>query len=396
MQLPTSKLRYVLIIAAILIAGWLIKLFFFPEVVKPNYITTPATKTSIEQTVLADGSIKALKQVNVGAQVSGQIKALHVELGDKVTKGQALAEIDDLPQNNDLHNAEAGLKSVQAQRQAKLATLKNNQLAFNRQSQILAKGVGAQADYDAAKAQLDATKAEIESLDAQIIQAQIAMDTAKLNLGYTKISSPIDGVVVAIPVEEGQTVNAVQSAPTILKVAQLDTMTIEAQISEADVPKVKTGMPVYFTILGEPGKHYSAKLRAIEPAPDSINSSDTTTSTSSSSTTTAIYYNGLFDVENPDGKLRISMTAQVYIVLDQAKDTIVIPTTALNDTDNQGNASVQVVDASGKVIQKKVKTGINNNVDVQIISGLEEGENVIVSEAGAAGSTQPARMRMRM
>lgn len=398
MQLPAFKLRYLVILAAIVIAGWLIKGFFFPEAAKPNYITVPAAKTNIEQTVLADGSIKALKQVNVGAQVSGQIKALHVELGDKVTKGQALAEIDDLPQKNDLQNAEAGLKSVQAQRQAKLATLKNNQVAFERQRQILAKGVGAKADYDSAKAALDTTKAEIESLDAQIIQAQIAMDTAKLNLGYTKISAPIDGVVVAIPVEEGQTVNAVQSAPTILKVAQLDTMTIEAQISEADVPKVKVGMPVYFTILGEPGKHYSAKLRAIEPAPDSINNSDTSTSSASSSASTAIYYNGLFDVENPDGKLRISMTAQVYIILDQAKDTIVIPATALNQTDNEGNATVQVVDSAGNVSNKKVKTGINNNINVQILSGLEEGENVIVSEsvAGGSGSAQTNRMRVRM
>ncbi|GKX58438.1 efflux RND transporter periplasmic adaptor subunit [Leminorella grimontii] len=395
MQLSNKKFRIVLIILGIVIIAGLIKHFLFSEDVKPGYITSPVVKADIEQTVLADGSIKALKQVNVGAQVSGQIKALHVELGDKVTKGQALAEIDDLPQKNDLQNAEAGLKSVQAQRQAKLATLKNNQLAFDRQRKILARGVGAQADYDSAKAQLDATKAEIESLDAQIVQANIAVDTAKLNLGYTKITSPIDGVVVAIPVEEGQTVNAVQSAPTILKVAQLDTMTIEAQISEADVPKVNIGMPVYFTILGEPGKHYTAKLRAIEPAPDSINSDTTTTSSSSTSTTTAIYYNGLFDVENPDGKLRISMTAQVYIVLAQAKDALLVPATAVDNIDKDGNATVRVVDTSGNVVDKKVKIGINNNVNVQILSGLEEGDNVIVSEGGVPGAS-PARMRMRM
>ncbi|WP_261822142.1 efflux RND transporter periplasmic adaptor subunit [Pragia fontium] len=396
MQLPTFKLRYILLLAGILLVGWLIKAYFFTETVKPNYITVPATKANIERTVLADGSIKALKQVNVGAQVSGQIKALFVELGDKVSKGQALAEIDDLPQKNELQNAEAGLKSVLARRQAQLATLKNNQQSFERQRQILAKGVGAQADYDSAKAQLDATKAEIESLDAQIVQAQIAMDTAKLNLGYAKISSPIDGVVVAIPVEEGQTVNAVQSAPTILKVAQLDTMTIKAQISEADVPKVKVGMPVYFTILGESGKRYNAKLRAIEPAPDSINTSDSSTSSSSNTTTNAIYYNGLFDVENPDGKLRISMTAQVYIILDQAKDAIVIPATALNQVDHDGNATIQVVDASGKILQKKVKTGINNNVDVQIISGLNEGENVIISEGSWGDSAQSKHMQIGM
>ena len=396
MQIRSSKLRYVLILAGILIAGLLIKVLFFSATEKPNFITALAIKADVEQTVLADGSIKALKQVNVGAQVSGQIKALHVELGDKVVKGQAIAEIDDLTQQNNLKDAEAGLKSTQAQRTSKLATLKNNQLAFERQRQILAKGVGVQADYDSAKAVLDSTKADIEALDAQIVQAQIAVDTAKLNLGYTQISSPIDGVVVAIPVEEGQTVNAVQSAPTIIKVAQLDIMTIEAQISEADVPKVKVGMPVYFTILGEPGKRYSAKLRAIEPAPDSINT-DTTTSTSSTSSTTAIYYNGLFDVDNPDGKLRISMTAQVYIILEQAKDAIIIPATAINQMDGQGNATIRVVDEAGNVTQRKVKTGINNNVDVQILDGLKAGEKVIVSEASGSAQNQSTRMpRMRM
>lgn len=396
MQIRSSKLRYVLILAGILIAGLLIKVLFFSETEKPNFITALAIKADVEQTVLADGSIKALKQVNVGAQVSGQIKALHVELGDKVVKGQAIAEIDDLTQQNNLKDAEAGLKSTQAQRTSKLATLKNNQLAFERQRQILAKGVGVQADYDSAKAVLDSTKADIDALDAQIVQAQIAVDTAKLNLGYTQISSPIDGVVVAIPVEEGQTVNAVQSAPTIIKVAQLDIMTIEAQISEADVPKVKVGMPVYFTILGEPGKRYSAKLRAIEPAPDSINT-DTTTSTSSTSSTTAIYYNGLFDVDNPDGKLRISMTAQVYIILEQAKDAIIIPATAINQMDGQGNATIRVVDEADNVTQRKVKTGINNNVDVQILDGLKAGEKVIVSEASGSAQNQSTRMpRMRM
>lgn len=396
MQIRSSKLRYLLAIVGILIVGMLIKTLFFSETTKPNYITALAIKTDIEQTVLADGSIKALKQVNVGAQVSGQIKALHVELGDKVVKGQAIAEIDDLTQQNNLKDAEAGLKSTQAMRTSKMATLKNNQLAFERQRAILAKGVGVQADYDSAKALLDATKADIEALNAQIVQAQIAVDTAKLNLGYTQISSPIDGVVVAIPVEEGQTVNAVQSAPTIIKVAQLDIMTVEAQISEADVPKVKIGMPVYFTILGEPGKHYNATLRAIEPAPDSINN-DTTTSTNSTSTTTAIYYNGLFDVDNPEGKLRISMTAQVYIILEQAKEAIVIPATAVNKLDGQNNATVQVVDDAGNVTQKKVKIGINNNVDVQILSGIEDGEKVIVSEASGDSQSKSTRMpRMRM
>ncbi|CAI1721712.1 Macrolide-specific efflux protein macA precursor [Serratia liquefaciens] len=336
--------------------------------------------------MLADGTIEAQKQVSVGAQVSGQIKALYVALGDKVHKGQRVAEIDDLTQQNALRDAEAALKNVQAQRASKMAALHNNQLVYQRQQAIVARGVGVRADLDSAQATLIATRADINALDAQIIQAQIAVNTAQVNLGYTKITSPIDGTIVALPVEEGQTVNAVQSAPTIVKVAQLATMTVEAQISEADVVKVKTGMPVYFTILGEPGKRYSTQLRAIEPAPDSINDETTSTSTSTSSSSTAIYYNGLFDVANPDGALRISMTAQVYIVLAKAENAVVIPATAL-----EGDW-VQVVDKQGNIARRPVKVGINNNVDAQIISGVLAGEKVIVSQANATSQSPARRM----
>ncbi|MGJ3436051.1 efflux transporter periplasmic adaptor subunit [Serratia liquefaciens] len=356
----------------------------------PRYITAVAQTRDLEQTVLADGTIEAQKQVSVGAQVSGQIKALYVSLGDKVHKGQRVAEIDDLTQQNALRDAEAALKNVQAQRASKMATLHNNQLVYQRQQAIVARGVGVRADLDSAQATLIATRADINALDAQIIQAQIAVNTAQVNLGYTKITSPIDGTIVALPVEEGQTVNAVQSAPTIVKVAQLATMTVEAQISEADVVKVKTGMPVYFTILGEPGKRYSTQLRAIEPAPDSINDETTSTSTSTSSSTssssTAIYYNGLFDVANPDGALRISMTAQVYIVLAKAENAVVIPATAL-----EGDW-VQVVDKQGNIARRPVKVGINNNVDAQIISGVLAGEKVIVSQANATSQSPARRM----
>lgn len=356
----------------------------------PRYITAEAQTRGLEQTVLADGTIEARKQVSVGAQVSGQVKVLHVALGDRVRQGQLVAEIDDLSQQNALKDAEAALSNVRAQRASKQAALRNNQLAYERQQKILARGVGAQADYDSAEATLAATRADINALDAQIAQAQIAVNTAQLNLGYTKIISPIDGTIVAIPVEEGQTVNAVQSAPTIVKVAGLDTMTIKAQISEADVVKVKTGMPVYFTILGEPGKQYRATLRAIEPAPDAINTDTTSSSSSSSSnsasSSNAIYYNGLFDVANPDGTLRISMTAQVYIVLDKAEHAVVIPATALNGD------WVQIEDKSGSLVRRPVKVGINNHVDAQIISGVQPGEKVIISQT--INSTQTSTRRM--
>ena len=347
-----------------------------------DYITATAKTRDLEQLIMADGTLKARKQVSVGAQVSGQIKKLHVILGQEVKQGELLVEIDDLPQQNALKDAQAQRDNIQAQLDAKEATLRNARLVYQRQQHIVARGLGSTADHDSAKATLDETLADIRALAAQRVQAGIAVDTAKVNLGYTRILAPLSGTVVALPVEEGQTLNASQSTPTLLKIAQLDTMTVEARISEADVIKARVGMPVYFTILGNSQRRFEGSLRAIEPAPDTINDEETSSSDSS-----AIYYHGLFDVPNQDGELRISMTAQVYLVAARLKQALVIPAIAL-----QGDR-VRVVDDAGKTSLRRVSVGLNNKVDAQILDGLSAGERVIVSEMSvsqsAAGGMPP-------
>lgn len=393
--LKRIKMTYLFLIIFVLAVGYGIKKVFFTEESAPNYITARVEQGDIEQTVLADGKISAYKMVSVGAQVSGQIQKLYVELGDEVKAGDMIADIDDLTQKNTLKQAEASLASLEAQRKAKEANLKNYQLTYDRQLKLVKRGVGIQSDLDAAEAQLDVIKADIASLDADIIRAKIAVDTETLNLGYTKITSPINGIVVAAPVEEGQTVNSVQTAPTIVKVAQLDKMTIEAQISEADVINVKQGMPVYFTILGRGNERFDGLyLRSIEPAPTSINNETSTSSTSS--TTTAIYYNGLFDVDNPERILRISMTAQVYIVLAEAKNVLYIPSAAIQQNLGDGKASVFVLDEQQNLTEKRIEIGIDNNVNVEVKSGLNLGETVVVSrfDGAAIGHNRSARVRL--
>ncbi|MCL1979579.1 MAG: HlyD family efflux transporter periplasmic adaptor subunit, partial [Proteobacteria bacterium] len=224
------------------------------------------------------------------------------------------------------------------------------------------------------------------------------VDTAQIDLGYTKISSPIDGVVVAIVTKEGQTVNANQTAPTIIKVAQLNRMTIRVEISEADVIRVKPGQKVTFTILGEPDNRYPAVVKAIEPAPESI-AKETTATTSTTTTSTAIYYIGILDVPNPDGKLRISMTTQVNIVLADAADVLVIPSAALGDRNRDGRYNVRVETAPGKTEERWIKIGLNTNVQAEVIEGLNEGQRVVIGEQVAAGSApgmQQRRMMPRM
>ncbi|HET6788564.1 MAG TPA: HlyD family efflux transporter periplasmic adaptor subunit, partial [Aquabacterium sp.] len=273
------------------------------------------------------------------------------------------------------------------------------------------------AEFEGAEASLGVARAEIAALKAQPQQSQISVDTARVNLGYTRITAPMDGVVVAVIAEEGRTVNANQSAPTIIKLAKLDTVQIKAQISEADVVRIQPGLPVYFTILGEPNRRYEAHLRAVEPAPES-EQSETSSTTSSSSSTTAIYYNGLFDVPNPDQKLRIAMTAQVFVVLAKADNALVIPATALGDRvgggkgarhakaakAGQGSESatrgqlykVRVREGEGDrqtIVTREVRIGLNNRVQAQVLDGLKEGEQVVVGEAaaGANGSTGSRR-----
>ena len=182
---------------------------------------------------------------------------------------------------------------------------------------MYAQDATSRSELESALASYKTAQADITAINAQIEQSRLTLATAKEDLGYTQIVAPMDGTIVAIVTEEGQTVNANQSAPTIVKLAQLDTMTIKAEISEADVMKVQEGQSVYFTTLGDSETKHYATLRQVEPAPDSINTESNSTSTSSSST--AVYYNALFDVPNEDGKLRIDMTAQVYIILDEAK-----------------------------------------------------------------------------
>ena len=198
------------------------KPLLFPPPVE--YMTVPVARGDIRETVLATGKLEGFRQVNVGAQVSGQLKKLHAALGESVKKGQLLAEIDPKLQQNDLQDAEAALDNVRAQKRAKQALLRQYQLAYQRQLAMRRDDASAQSDLEQAEASLEQTRADLQALEAQIRQAVIKVDTAKANLGYTRIVAPMDGVVIAIVTEEGQTVVSAQSAPTILKLADLDTL----------------------------------------------------------------------------------------------------------------------------------------------------------------------------
>ncbi|MFQ6593703.1 MULTISPECIES: macrolide transporter subunit MacA [Pseudomonas] len=376
-----SKFRKVGFGLALVVAAALVIYTVQAPADAPQYLTAPAERGDIENAVLATGLLEGVKQVDVGAQVSGQLKSLKVKVGDKVKKGQWLAEIDPLILQNTLRKAQVDEENLQAQRRATAAQLKQAKSVYERYKDLQSDASVSRQDFENAESNFQVQQANLVSLDAQINSAQIQIDTAKVNLAYTRIVAPIDGDVVGIVTQEGQTVIANQLAPVLLKLADLDTMTVKAQVSEADVIHIGSGQPVYFTILGEPEKRYYAKLRGTEPAPQNFLE---TQAAGTSKQNTAVFYNALFEVPNPDHRLRISMTAQVRIVLDTAQAALLVPVAALGARSPDGRYTLRVLDAKGQAVPREVKTGINNNVKAQILEGLAEGDKVVIGDATPA------------
>ncbi|CNH07639.1 HlyD family secretion protein [Yersinia thracica] len=375
--------RLTLIAAVVLIVSTVTLVMYWQRRPPPAYVTAPARLGDIENAVLATGRVDAFERVNVGAQVSGQVKLLRVKLGDRITKGQSIADIDDLPQRNELRTAEAALNIVKADQQAKQAQLKQAESHFKRQRRMLNEEASSREDFEKAEEQLATTQAELLSLNAKLVQMQVDVEKKKVDLGYTRVLAPMDGIVIAVVTQQGQTVNSNQSAPTIIKLARLDVMTIKAQISEADITHIFAGQKAYFSIFSEPDRRYYATLRTVELAPESVMKDDAPGTSNSSATDTSknasVYYNALLDVPNPENRLRIGMTAQVSLLRDDAKNTLLVPIQAVQKTEGKKQL-VRVLTKSGRLEMREVKTGITDNVDIQILSGLKAGEHVVLSQ----------------
>ena len=417
-----SAIKWGVIALVIVALGALAYTFLKPEETTPKYLTATVEVGDIENNVMASGKVKALNTVDVGAQVSGEVKRLYVEVGDEVKQGDLIAQIDQVTQKNSLSNeqasleqSEAALQSAQAESLSKQASLKSAyadlasrqselkqaQSDFARLQDLVAIDAISQQEYDTqatsvetakaavanARAAIDTAKAAVATTEANINSQQAALrksrtnvSTAEEDLSYTTIRAPISGTVVSITTEQGTTVNANQTAPTLVTLADLSTVRINAQISEADVINVSAGMPAYFNIIGNPDQQYDATLTAIEPAPEQISST--------SSTDAAIYYVGYVEVPNPDRLFRIDMTAQIYIIVNEAKNALLVPSTVIQEKRSKGKEKgkaaaskfVRVLKEDGTVEERTVEVGIDNRVNAQILSGLKEGEEVIISE----------------
>ena len=360
-----------------------------------TYLTEKVIKGDIVQTVNATGDIAAQQLVSVGAQVSGQVKRLYVHLGQQVNKGDMVAEIDDLTQVNELDINKAKLDTYKAQLVSRQITLKVAQKQYDREVTLFKQNATSHENLENAEDALAAAKAAVNELQSLIKQTQIAVNTSEVNLGYTKISAPLTGTVLSLHVEEGQTVNANQTTPTIVQIADLSQMEIKLQISEGDVTKVKPGMPVSYSILSEPGVMYETTLQSVDPGLTTLTdkSYDTSSSSSSGSSSTAVYYYGKLVASNPQGKLRIGMTVQSTITVASARHVLIVPSIAIHQAD--GQVYVNLMQKDGGIVEKVIETGISDNMNTEVISGLNEGDVVISSQmtAGEISGSMGSRMR---
>ena len=382
--------------------------------------TAPVERGSIENLVTATGILQPRDFVDVGAQVSGQLKLLHVDVGSEVKKGDLLAEIDATVYAANVDGTRAQLASQQAQLRDREAQVKLAEITYQRQKNLQKADASTQEALESAEASLTSARAQLDMLKAQIKQTQSSLRVQEANLDYANIYAPMDGTVVTVTSRQGQTLNTNQTAPTLMRIADLSTMTVQTQVSEADIGKLRIGMPVYFTTLGSQGRRWYSKLDRLQPTPEVLNN--------------VVLYNALFDVPNDQRLLMTQMSTQVFFISAQAKDVLLVPMSALTftrpaarseenlakplttsdaqaDSGNaqqsntrerrpsgergerspesslQRQASVEVITKTGRQESRSVSVGVTNRIQAEIIDGLAEGETVVT---GARKVGEPA------
>ncbi len=335
-------------------------------------------KGDIEETVTAQGKIEPKTYVDIGAQVSGQLASV-VDIGTIVKKGDLLAEIDPRIYQSKVEADQARIKTLEAQLNQQEAQTDLAQKQANRNRALIKANAVSKEAVEETDSALKAAQAAVDSLKAQIEEEQSTLNGDQTNLGYTKIYSPMDGTVVSQSVKQGQTVNSSQQAPTIVQVADLDVMTVRAQVAEADITKLKAGMDVYFTTLGSQERKWNATVRQILPTPETIND--------------VVLFDVLVDVDNKDRQLMTGMSTQMFFVVGRAKDALLLPVAALGrhvtrkDSDAGEAYSVKVI-KDGKPQNTVIHVGLMDRNVAEVKDGLAEGDQVMTAQPKASSGDQ--------
>ena len=384
-----------------------------------SYRTEPVTRGPVSEIVNATGDVSAIVTVNVGSQVSGIIDKLFVDFNSKVKKGQMLATLDQRLFQAQLEKAAAGYASAKANVEKAQAAYNDSGRIAKRTEELRQQGLVSQGDLDTALATRDGNAASLSAAKASVLQAKADRDLAAVNLAFTRISSPIDGIVVSRSVDVGQTVAAAFQAPTLFLIANdLTKMQILANIDEADVGKVREGLDARFTVDAYPGETFIGKIREVRQAPTTIQN--------------VVTYAAVIDAPNPDRKLRQGMTASVQITTAHKDEALRVANAALRWKPEEGAAPEAAPPAggqqrqaamarnpspaarggreggsmqagggraarvfkveNGKPVPVQIRAGLSDGQRTEVLEGLGEGDKVIVGGSDGAGG-QPQRRR---
>lgn len=360
-----------------LIVGLFVFKYFKPAD-KIEYITDTVKRQNIQKVVNATGEVRAIELVTVGAQASGKIEKLYVTVGQQVKKGDMIAQIDSTTQQNDVDSTKAKLASYEAQLNAAEISLKIAQKQYERMQSLNKQNAASVEDLENANDTFESAKSKVIELQSAIKETKISLSTAETNLGYTKITAPLDGTIVSVPVKEGQTVNAAMNTPTIVQIADLAEMEILIEISEGDINNIKPGVKVTYYTLADLNKTYETTLKSIDPGLTLLTNGEYTEVVGASE---AIYYYGRLIVPNNDGKLRIGMTTQNVIYVESAEDVLTVPSIAVKGKANDKYVEILTEQGAQK---RPIKVGISDGLNVAVLQGVQEGEKVVIAAMSSA------------
>jgi macrolide-specific efflux system membrane fusion protein len=337
--------------------------------VKPDTVTV--RRGDIQDTVDAAGKLQLHKWADTYAQIGGQVKEVLVGIGDTVQADQTLLEITPTQQPAKLESNRAQMARLQADLADQRAQMEFAQLQFKRQTQLKAQNATREEAFESARMSASSASARVDAITAQIHELEATLKIDEDARQKTLVRSPIAGTVVSMAVRAGQMVTSAQPAAALLRIADLSEMTVAARVAESDVTRLRPGMAASFTTPGYPGKRWSGKLRQVIPIP-----ADGTGEQGKQA-----FYIVLFEVKNPDHELMSGMSAQVQFVVAQARDALLLPAKALGAPDEDGLVNVNVLDADQHAASRKVKLGLHNAQQAQIVSGLAAGDKVLLGPA---------------
>ncbi len=363
---------------------------YFADGDQISYITEDVVRQDVQKVVDATGEVRAVQLVTVGAQVSGKIEKLYVSIGQNVKKGDMIAQIDSTTQQNDVDINKTRLSSYQAQLRAAKISLKIAQRQYERMQKLHKQNAASTEDLENARDVWETAKSKVTELESSLKEAEISLSTAETNLGYTKITAPLDGTIVSVPVKEGQTVNAAMDTPAIVQIADLSNMEILIEISEGDISNVKPGIKVTYSTLADLNQIYETTLKSIDPGLTLLTNAEYTEVVDSAE---AIYYYGRLIVPNADGKLRIGMTTQNVLYVEHADNVLTVPVIAVKG-DTEGKYVEVLTDRGAE--RRRIVTGVSDGLNIEASGDIREGDKVIIARMSSAEiSDKTAQTRRR-